>query len=835
MRMAKAFWLLPLFVFISFSAQAKIIYGQFCGTNCVKPWAPPDRWDDADSDGLYDPGEFYDPWITGYRYPNDVGTQITIKLRNSTNSPLLGWYYPVDYPPINKGNPITGADQYREYIWGCEPYIIEPGDMVQLEAGNMVGPTNQGLDSLINMDPNATWVNGEVINSAFAVSPRIIKACLFDPTAGVKTDANGRKYLTVVKICILFIEGHSGADITVRFMGLVSQDRRVDLFSGPDQSGRAKTDVSVQFYVRNPCVSPDTFDLDITDSLGWTIAPTHHEVALDYGQVDTVTFTVSIPYVPVGTVDKLRLTAISQADSSIVDTAYLTVTCNAIVEGVEVTAGSNQSGYADSIVSVAFVVQNVGVVTDSYSLDISDTKGWNIVPLHYDITLDTAETELVGFTVSIPYVPLGTTDFVTLLAVSKTNPFARDSATLTVTCNAFKEGVNVTAGTNQTGPAHTQVQVMFYLQNTGSQTDSFDLNVADPSGWVISPLEYEMTLNPGELDTLILQAFIPNSPLGTQAQISLDAVSKTNPYAGDSASLSITCNNYNLDIVAVSDIPNDQGKQLRLKWLSFTDSDSSVTSFTIFRRIDSLLAGSSSPSSLSKVLYSPLGLLYPPGQWEVVSTIPAFDETLYTTVVPTLKDSTISEGMYYSVYFIRAGTNNPYIYYDSEVDSGYSLDNLVPSAPTGLLASHLPAKTKLKWQAITDSDFDYYTLYRDTIDGFLPSAEKKLGFAIDTLFIDSTAQLGKAYYYLVTAVDFSGNEGNPSNQAMGVSYITGDVNASGNISLADVVYLANYILKGGPIPLPIASGDVDCDGGVSLADVVYLANYILKGGNRPCE
>jgi large repetitive protein len=66
-------------------------------------------------------------------------------------------------------------------------------------------------------------------------------------------------------------------------------------------------------------------------------------------------------------------------------------------------------------------------------------------------------------------------------------------------------------------------------------------------------------------------------------------------------------------------------------------------------------------------------------------------------------------------------------------------------------------------------------------------------------------------------------------------YICGDVNGDTSINLADVICLANYILKGGscPIPVPIARANANGDTGVNLADVIYLANNILKGGTAP--
>ena len=67
------------------------------------------------------------------------------------------------------------------------------------------------------------------------------------------------------------------------------------------------------------------------------------------------------------------------------------------------------------------------------------------------------------------------------------------------------------------------------------------------------------------------------------------------------------------------------------------------------------------------------------------------------------------------------------------------------------------------------------------------------------------------------------------------SYVKhGDANADGQISLSDVVYLINYVFKGGDAPVPLEAGDVNCDGDVNITDVVYLINYLFKGGDPPC-
>lgn len=66
--------------------------------------------------------------------------------------------------------------------------------------------------------------------------------------------------------------------------------------------------------------------------------------------------------------------------------------------------------------------------------------------------------------------------------------------------------------------------------------------------------------------------------------------------------------------------------------------------------------------------------------------------------------------------------------------------------------------------------------------------------------------------------------------------MTGDVNESGSITAADVIYLINWILLDGPAPKPcVGAGDVNCTGLINSADVVYLINYTFKSGLVPCS
>jgi len=64
-------------------------------------------------------------------------------------------------------------------------------------------------------------------------------------------------------------------------------------------------------------------------------------------------------------------------------------------------------------------------------------------------------------------------------------------------------------------------------------------------------------------------------------------------------------------------------------------------------------------------------------------------------------------------------------------------------------------------------------------------------------------------------------------------YLPGDVILDGNVDTADIVYLINYLFRGGWGILPEWTGDVNEDGEANLVDVVYLINYLFKNGPEP--
>lgn len=184
---------------LNITADATAELGSITGANHLKPFAVPD-------------------------FGFTLGERVLIK-SGEVGAPGTNpsFFYPSDYPPVNRGNPIEGAVEYKNNIInGCSG-MVRIGDVLQIEPGNMVGPTKQGVDELIGMDPHAYWdySSGTVVGSGYDgfSSPRICIVPLYDPDL---PPDSGRNTVTVTGLAVFFIEGMQGKDLYGRFMEMLT-------------------------------------------------------------------------------------------------------------------------------------------------------------------------------------------------------------------------------------------------------------------------------------------------------------------------------------------------------------------------------------------------------------------------------------------------------------------------------------------------------------------------------------------------------------------------------------------------------------------------------------
>jgi hypothetical protein len=227
-------------------------------------------------------------------------------------------------------------------------------------------------------------------------------------------------------------------------------------------------------------------------------------------------------------------------------------------------------------------------------------------------------------------------------------------------------------------------------------------------------------------------------------------------------------------IDTITDIPNDQGRQVSISWTpsghDHLGSPTPIVEYAIYRKIDDGLStlpnsrgsgkdGNDTPTRGDGPIPP---LAYPPGDWHFLMTVPAYCEDAYAAVVPTLADSTVAEGMYYTTFFVSALTASPGVYFDSPPDSGYSLDNLDPVVPSSFVVAHnAGVGNELSWDECPDGDFACFRVYRSETEDFDPSPGDLVHTTAATDWLD-TVEDGWKYHYKITAVDGAGNESAPA-------------------------------------------------------------------------
>lgn len=65
--------------------------------------------------------------------------------------------------------------------------------------------------------------------------------------------------------------------------------------------------------------------------------------------------------------------------------------------------------------------------------------------------------------------------------------------------------------------------------------------------------------------------------------------------------------------------------------------------------------------------------------------------------------------------------------------------------------------------------------------------------------------------------------------------ICGDANGDDRVNINDVLFIINFIFRGGPPPEHFEVADVNCDAVIDVSDAVYLINSIFRDGPLPCH
>ncbi len=100
----------------------------------------------------------------------------------------------------------------------------------------------------------------------------------------------------------------------------------------------------------------------------------------------------------------------------------------------------------------------------------------------------------------------------------------------------------------------------------------------------------------------------------------------------------------------------------------------------------------------------------------------------------------------------------------------------------------------------------------------------------------SADKVGDYTYYIETGKSYELGHGRINCykalvMVSGYTYVYGDANGDGIITVSDLLFLINYLFKRGPAPNPLSAGDPNADCVITVGDVIDITNYLFRMGD----
>ena len=142
---------------------------------------------------------------------------------------------------------------------------------------------------------------------------------------------------------------------------------------------------------------------------------------------------------------------------------------------------------------------------------------------------------------------------------------------------------------------------------------------------------------------------------------------------------------------------------------------------------------------------------------EGVVAIDGFVPTAATKFASATRTVSVTDGRL--TIEATGGTNTKLDYVDIVTATPSPPDTTPPAAPTGLAAAAGDARVSLSWTANSEPDLSGYNVFRGTSSPVDVSGTPLNGSALNTgtSFVDTAVANGTQYFYVVQAVDSSGN------------------------------------------------------------------------------
>jgi hypothetical protein len=199
-------------------------------------------------------------------------------------------------------------------------------------------------------------------------------------------------------------------------------------------------------------------------------------------------------------------------------------------------------------------------------------------------------------------------------------------------------------------------------------------------------------------------------------------------------------------VLQVDDAADDQGGLLNARWNRHRLDDSSLQDRVLSYELQRL-----------------------GGFWVTVATVAAVEADSYSVQIETDDIYVVGDPEPYSVYRVVARTADLGVFFVSEPDSGYSIDNIVPPQPIAQLLEFDDVVVIL-WETPDIPDFNEACVYRGTSPNFVP--EEPIACSATPGVVDPVNVM---VYYRVRYADIHGNLSEFSEAVHPISTAIGEV------------------------------------------------------------
>ncbi len=437
---------------------------------------------------------------------------------------------------------------YEEY----NVSVTAPPDQDEIGAGsytyqfwvNNTGSLNDSYDLSVDCT-NSDW---SVSLNSYSIHLNASESRLLDVTITIPDSSPGG----ITETITLNATSQSGTEVYDEdSMNLTYDEYGVDVSGPSNKAGTGTGNYSYNFTVTNTGSLSDTYNVSLSSSnTDWPAEIlANSTVSLSPGASANIPINVTVPTsVSPGNFTDITVDASSE-NSSKIDNHTMRITFGDF--DVKVTGPNDDTVYSTGPHSYQYTVENTGSMNDTFDLLATTNNSWSASAQTSNISLPSGASQQITVSVNIPTSAQGDTiGSITLQAVSQ-NSSISDSDSMNLTYEEYN--VSVTAPNDQTVTSNDTFTYQFWINNTGSLDDTYDL-IADSSdaSWTVN-VQDNMTVPSGDNVSVDVDVTVPDGlTVGSTTVITLNADSQSWSVS-DSDSMELTYEEYNVSVTAPPD------------------------------------------------------------------------------------------------------------------------------------------------------------------------------------------------------------------------------------------------------------------------------------------